>query len=62
MLNAVINEFMNNKALAVDVEILDYKQCFDSMWMEAGIKDDKLSLIYQINQEVKVAVKTPFGL
>ena len=33
----------------------------NDLW-EAGIKDNNLSLIYQMNQEVKVAVKSPFGL
>ena len=54
VLNGVINEVMNNKTLAIDVEILDYKQCFDSMWLEesvnnlweAGLNDNNLSLIY----------------
>ena len=52
VLNGVINEAVNNKKLSVDLQILDYKQCFDSMWMdecindlwEAGIVDDKLAL------------------
>ena len=69
VLNGVINEAVNNKKLGIDIEILDYKQCFDSMWMEecindlweAGIKDDNLALIYEMNKEVKVKVKTPFG-
>ena len=48
---------------------MDYRQCFDSMWMEesmndlweAGIKDDKLALIYKMNEQTSVSVKTPFG-
>ena len=51
------------------MEILDYRQCFDSMWMEevindlweAGIQDDNLSLIARVNETVEVTVKTPFG-
>ena len=51
------------------MEILDYRQCFDSMWMEevindlweAGIQDDNLSLIARVNEAVEVSVKTPFG-
>ena len=31
------------------------------MW-EAGIQDDYLALIFEINKQVNVAVKTPFGL
>ena len=65
-----IGRFFENKKKCIDVEILDYKQCFDSMWMdecindlwEAGVQDDHLALIYEINSKVDVAVKTPFGL
>ena len=69
VLNGVINEAVNSKNLGVDIEILDYKQCFDSMWLEesindlweAGIDDDNLALIYKMNEEVNIKVKTPFG-
>ena len=70
VLNGIINEAVNSKGMAIEIEVLDYKQCFDSMWLEetindlweSGIKDNNLSLIYKMNEEVKVAVKTPFGL
>ena len=70
VLNSVINDIIQNKKKAIDIEILDYKQCFDSMWMEecindlweAGIQDDHLALIFKINEKVDVSVKTPFGL
>ena len=69
VLNGVINEAVNKKKHGIDIQILDYKQCFDSMWMEecmndlweAGIQDDKLALIYKMNEETNVSVKTPFG-
>ena len=49
---------------------LDYRQCFDSMWLEeaindlweAGITDDNLALIYKSNESVNMGVKTPFGM
>ena len=49
---------------------MDYKQCFDSLWLEecindlfeAGITDEKLALIYKLISVNQVAVKTPFGL
>ena len=34
ILNGVINEAINNKQKAIDIVILDYKQCFDGMWQE----------------------------
>ena len=37
------------------------KETVNDLW-EAGINDNNLSLIYKMNEEVQVAVKTPFGL
>ena len=50
--------------------IYDCEQCFDSLWheevtndlYEAGVTNDKLSLLYKINQNNNVAVKTCHGL
>ena len=69
VLNGVINDVVQNGKEAVDIEILDYRQCFDSLWVEecmndlweAGINDDHLALIYKVNETVNVSVKTPFG-
>ena len=66
ILNGVINEAMNNKK-AIDVVILDYKQCFDGMWLqdslndlyEAGVQNHNLALMYEANSKNLVAVKTP---
>ena len=41
---------------------MDYKQCFDAMWLEetindmfeAGLVDDNLNLIYKMNEKNKV--------
>jgi hypothetical protein len=32
VLNSVMNDVIQNKKKCIDAEILDYKQCFDSMW------------------------------
>ena len=49
----------------------DLVEAFDSLWPEdsftefykySEVKDDKLSLIFQLNQESRVAVHTPVGL
>ena len=53
----------------VDIQIFDYKQCFDSLWLEeclndlysAGLKDDNFQLLYNVNSKVNVSVKTPVG-
>ena len=54
----------------IDIQILDYRQCFDGMWLdecvndlyEAGITDDSLALIYEANKNNQVAIKTPCGI
>ena len=69
IVNGVINEALRNKN-NLDVEILDYRQCFDGMWLdetindlfEAGLVNDNLNLIYKLNEKNKVAVVTPHGL
>ena len=70
ILNGIICDVLSTKKKnPVDVQIFDYKQCFDSLWLQeclndmydSGVKDDKLSLLYNINTQVNVAVKTPVG-
>ena len=70
MLNGIICDVLSTgKKTSIDIQIFDYKQCFDSLWLQEclsdiytnGIKDDKLALLYNINTNVKVAVKTPVG-
>ena len=69
VLNAIINDAVHTKK-NVDILIYDYRQCFDSLWLEecindlydAGITDDQLALIYEANKRNNVAVKTPYGL
>ena len=70
IVNGVINEVVQDKSKSLDIGVLDYRQCFDSMWLEdtindlyeAGVTDDHLALIYKSNETNKVAVKTPCGL
>ena len=70
VINGVINDVLCRKEESIDIQILDYKQCFDSLWLEesvndlweAGVNDDKLALIAEANKSVKVAIKTPFGI
>ena len=37
LLNGVINEANNNKKKSIDIVILDYKQCFDGMWIQDSL-------------------------
>ena len=63
-------DVLNSKSKSIDIQILNYKQCFDAMWLqetlndmfEAGVTDNNLAVLYEANKKVKVAVKTPHGL
>ena len=70
IVNGIICDVLTTKKKnPIDIQLFDYKQCFDSLWLQeclndlydSGVKDDKLALLYNINTEVKVAVKTPVG-
>ena len=62
--NAVINEALKTKK-NIDIQILDYCQCFDGIWLdecindlfEAGIDDDSLALIYEANKKNRGAIQ-----
>ena len=53
ILNGIINDVLNIKDKSIDLIIVDYKQCFDSMWLDecmhdlfkAGVQDDHLALL-----------------
>ena len=67
---SVQNAVIHNESPPIDIHMYDLCKCFDSLWLEeccnnlyeAGIKDDKLAMIYEGNQTNKVAVRTPGGL
>ena len=70
IVNGIINQVINGKACPIDIEIIDYRQCFDSMWLseslndlyESGIQNDNLAIIAAANAKNHVAVKTPAGI
>ena len=71
IVNSIIHDVLSKKTNdPIDIMILDYKQMFDSECLfecmndlfEAGVVDDKFSLLYEANRENWVAVKTPNGL
>ena len=39
ILNGIINEALQKKSEPVDIVIVDYKQCFDSLWLEECMND-----------------------
>ena len=70
IVNGVICDVLSSKQKRpVDITIYDYRQCFDSLWLQeclndmydGGLQDDEFALLYDVNTHVKVAVKTPVG-
>ena len=58
VVNGIIHEVLSSKKkTGIDIQIMDYKQCFDAMWLqetmndlfEAGVQDDQLALLYEAN-------------
>ena len=51
VINGIRNAALNNKSKNIDIQIMDYCQCFDSMWLKecindlytAGVTDDSLA-------------------
>ena len=71
ILNGVINEVLKRKTnTPIDIQIVDVRQCFDSLWPEEclsdlfqyGMKDDGLALLYNGCSDITIKVKTPVGL
>ena len=70
IINGVIIDVLNKKTKEpIDLQVFDYKQCFDSLWLEeclndvydGGLTDDKFQILYNTNSIVNVVVKTPVG-
>ena len=70
IINGIIHHTVTSKSRPVDLAVLDYKQCFDTLAVDvasndmynAGVADDNLNLIYECDSLSKIAVKTPVGL
>jgi hypothetical protein len=70
VVNGIICDVLSTKKKKpIDIQIFDYKQCFDGLWLEeclndfydGGFENEKLALLYNVNRNVKIAVKTPVG-
>ena len=68
----IINSVVRGESPCVDIQIFDLKKCFDGLWLEDVMNDlyeslpntgqnDKLALLYKINYENHVSVKTAVG-
>ena len=57
IVNGIINEAMREKS-NIEIEILHFKQCFDSMKLDetindlydTGLKNDNINMIYKLNE------------
>ena len=63
IINGIICDVLSSKKkYSIDIQILDYKQFFDILWLQEcpsdiydnGVRDDKLALLYDINSKVNV--------
>ena len=70
ILNGIIHDVVSSNKKPIMLQFYDYKQMFDSMNLKqaiidihkTGLKDDNLSLIYEANKEIFMAVNTQNGL
>ena len=65
-----MNSVKNGKEDQIDCAVYDVQQCFDSLWAQscindlyrAGLKNNKLKVLYSENENAKVALKTQNGI
>ena len=70
MINAITNNIRTNNIKDTDIQIYDAEKCFDKLWAKECYNDihdndfisDKLSLLYNVNKDAQVAVKTTNGI
>ena len=70
---AIMNSVLNGDDAPIDIQIYDVEKCFDKLWLQdamldlvdtlpAEARDDRIALVYKLNEDNLIAVKTPFGL
>ena len=73
IVNGIVNSVLNGESPPIDIQIFDVEKCFDALWLDdcmldiyetlsPELRDDKISLMYEMNKENYVAVKTAVGL
>ena len=71
IINGIIHEVLSSvKRKPIILQIYDYKQMFDAMNLkeaicdlyDIGVQDETLGLLYEANQEIHMAVNTPYGI
>ena len=67
---AILNSVKRGTEEPVDVCAYDAEKCFDSLWThecinelyESGLRNDKLAVLFAINKNAQVAIKTSHGM
>ena len=73
IIHGVINSVVKGKEEPIDIQIYDLEKAFDALWLEDCLNDihdnlteenhnDKISLLYELNKNNLVAVKTAVGI
>ena len=73
LVHGIVNEVIKTKDRAIDIQIYDLKEAFDSLWLEDCLsdlydslsdpnKDEKIALLYKSSINNLVSVKTAHGL
>ena len=69
VLNAVMNETIQRTKEPVDITVYVVEKCFDALWVQecindvykAGLQNNKLNILYLMNQHAEVVIKTSSG-
>ena len=70
VVNAIMNSVKKGNEKPIDICAYDAEKCFDSLWTfecindlyESGLQNDKLALLFAINKNAQVAIKTSHGM
>ena len=70
VMNAIFNSMSKDNGENLDCQVYDVETCFDALWLhevvnclyDAGLKNDKLTLLFLENNNANVAVKSNGGL
>ena len=69
VINAVMNESKQKYSPPIDIDAYDVEKCFDNLWLlesindlyENGLQNDKLNLLYLLNKDAQIAIRTSSG-
>ena len=70
VISAISHNIRKRNLRDTDIQIYDAEKCFDKLWakecfndvFENGFRNDKLALLYNVNKDAKVAIKTIGGV